>query len=986
MAGPAKERVNKEAERRQPTDARSVNSATSGTTSASSSGHATRSVRSDVSRASAAPSRSLRAAAYDGNADPGAMPERNPATSAVKLDSKKFNFDLGMAGWATVRGNDIVSTSLPRRQAPSKMGQACKVGLNTFHVEKFPNIPIYQFDVQIGSGVEKRGVVNAVWNSKKVQAELGAGAIFDGNKLAWSGRPITRELRLTVNLDEEKGRKPGKKGPDEHRIMIRQTNKVGFQQLMAYLQGKASFDNTCLEAIAFADHLLRQTPSQRYTPIKRAYFAHGQTRSFLGGGVEAFKGVYQSLRVVHPGRLSINVDVANGTFWTADMLHHSAVQACGARDIGDLINGLQKMGEKGKYGQGLKKFRKVRVIAKHRGQQNEDEYCIERFIYQDAKQYKVQVTDPSGKEVTLSLYDYFIKKYQNIRLQYWGLPLVKMTKGKNTVLPMELLRIKENQRYAFKMDERQTSNMIKFAVTAPPQRYAGIQHGLDMLAWGSDPVLQKYGMSVNPNKTVVEGRVLPAPTVKFGVGDAKPGTSGRWDLKGKKFFQVNPQPLKSWAVCVISGRRGGKPDKSTIERFVQAFVQGYIGHGGKVENKQPAMSLAMGEDVGSWVTAAWNAAGNQSQSRPQILFFILPDKDSQVYGRIKRSCECRYGVVSQCVQYSHAQKAQAQYISNVCMKFNAKLGGATCRAIGAKTGGPNGVFQCPTVIIGADVSHAAPGMQAPSMAAMTVSMDKLATRYAALCQTNGYRVEMINTDIINNELKPLLQSWMQNVGGGKVPQRIIYLRDGVSEGQYQHVLQQEVNDMKQLLKQAGPVPQFVVVVGSKRHNVRFFPEKGDRNGNAFPGTLVESGVTNPYENDFYLCGHAAIKGTARPVHYYVLMNEANMSNDELHTLLYEHAYQYSRASTPISQHPAIYYSHLAALRAAPHDPKWAGSSDGPPSGSTQKQSGSQSGGSQSGGSQGKSGSKGSSSGLPSEYDKLMPMPNQGGIATSMWFI
>jgi len=58
---------------------------------------------------------------------------------------------------------------------------------------------------------------------------------------------------------------------------------------------------------------------------------------------------------------------------------------------------------------------------------------------------------------------------------------------------------------------------------------------------------------------------------------------------------------------------------------------------------------------------------------------------------------------------------------------------------------------------------------------------------------------------------------------------------------------------------------------SKHHHVRFFPQEngGDKNSNALPGTLVESGVTQPYENDFYLCAHAAIKGTARPVHYNV---------------------------------------------------------------------------------------------------------------------
>ena len=108
--------------------------------------------------------------------------------------------------------------------------------------------------------------------------------------------------------------------------------------------------------------------------------------------------------------------------------------------------------------------------------------------------------------------------------------------------------------------------------------------------------------------------------------------------------------------------------------------------------------------------------------------FVLPDKDSTTYGRIKRSAECRYGVVSQCMQYAHVQKAQGQYISNVCMKINAKLGGQTGRAVGAKSSGPGGQFTAPTAVIGADVSHGAPGAQTPSMAALTLSMDRLGVR------------------------------------------------------------------------------------------------------------------------------------------------------------------------------------------------------------------------------------------------------------------
>lgn len=454
--------------------------------------------------------------------------------------------------------------------------------------------------------------------------------------------------------------------------------------------------------------------------------------------------MYQSIRIAHGGqgasaRLSINIDVANGTFWTESTVTNAALALTGRRDMNDLITALRSQGEKGFAGQTLKKMRKLHVVASHRGGAK-DKYVIERFVYQGARDVKFE---KDGK--TISVYDYFAKEF-NLRLQFPDLPLCKMTRGKNTLLPMEVLKIEQNQRYNFKMDEKQTSNMIKFAVDYPPKRWEAIQHGLKMLNHPGDPVLKTFGLKVNTNMTIVDGRLIPAPKVQFGMGEAKPGTSGRWDLKRKKFLTTNTQPLKSWAWCVIPGRRGGKPDRSDVEKFIVEFCKVYQNHGGKIENKQPAFAMAAGDDVGSWVTSTWNSAGNQAGARPQLLVFVLPDKDSTTYGRIKRSAECRYGVVSQCMQYGHVQKCQPQYISNVCMKVNAKLGGQTARAMGPKTSGPGGHFSMPTAIIGADVSHGAPGAQTPSMAAMTLSMDRLGIRYAAACETNGYRVEMITTD------------------------------------------------------------------------------------------------------------------------------------------------------------------------------------------------------------------------------------------------
>ena len=85
------------------------------------------------------------------------------------------------------------------------------------------------------------------------------------------------------------------------------------------------------------------------------------------------------------------------------------------------------------------------------------------------------------------------------------------------------------------------------------------------------------------------------------------------------------------------------------------------------------------------------------------------------------------------------------------------------------------------------------------MAAITMSWDQHACRYAAVCETNGVHVELLSEANIKGMFLNLFKRWMAKVGGGGGPQHIYYFRDGVSEGQYQQVLDREVECMKKVL-------------------------------------------------------------------------------------------------------------------------------------------------------------------------------------------
>lgn len=334
-------------------------------------------------------------------------------------------------------------------------------------------------------------------------------------------------------------------------------------------------------------------------------------------------------------------------------------------------------------------------------------------------------------------------------------------------------------------------------------------------------MLKTYGMKINPQMLKTNARVLDPPEPLFAKKvTARPGFSGRWDLRGKVFFSPNTEQLKSWGICVLKPSEDRRPPvtRDQVEAFKKNFINLYRGHGGQVLNTEPVIVSGIANDAEA-INATFQQAGNQARWRPQMIMVILTNKSAEVYNRVKKSCDCRFGVMSQCVQASNVVKNQPQYCSNVLMKFNCKLGGTTsiikavsCLSLTSSIRRYTDridmqrkpYFTESTMIIGADVSHAAPGMvDQASMAAMTVSLDKTCSRYGAAVQSNGIRVEMITSTNVNDMLYPLVDWWIKNVGGGHPPKHLYYFRDGVSEGQYGPLLRQEVADIKKVMDKFG---------------------------------------------------------------------------------------------------------------------------------------------------------------------------------------
>lgn len=165
--------------------------------------------------------------------------------------------------------------------------------------------------------------------------------------------------------------------------------------------------------------------------------------------------------------------------------------------------------------------------------------------------------------------------------------------------------------------------------------------------------------------------------------------------------------------------------------------------------------------------------------------------------------------------------------------MNCKLGGASNYVDSLP------MFDRPTMLIGADVTHASPGSQAPSVAAIVTSMDKNACRYSTFLRAQPPREEVITE--MNSCVGQGLDRFKEAVG--IYPERIVCFRDGVDPGQFNLIRNTEVDGIRKALESRGIADQCKVtfIVVHKRHHIRLFPMSGsetDRSGNCCPGTVV----------------------------------------------------------------------------------------------------------------------------------------------------
>ncbi|RMC14767.1 hypothetical protein DUI87_06942 [Hirundo rustica rustica] len=467
------------------------------------------------------------------------------------------------------------------------------------------------------------------------------------------------------------------------------------------------------------------------------------------------------------------------------------------------------------------------------------------------------------------------------------------------------------QRCIKKLTDNQTSTMIRATARSAPDRQEEISKLMRSASFNTDPYVREFGIMVKDEMTDVTGRVLQPPSILYGGRNKAIATpvQGVWDMRNKQFH--TGIEIKVWAIACFAPQR--QCTEVHLKSFTEQLRKISRDAGMPIQGQPCFCKYAQGADS---VEPMFRHLKN-TYTGLQLVVVILPGK-TPVYAEVKRVGDTVLGMATQCVQMKNVQRTTPQTLSNLCLKINVKLGGVN--NILLPQGRPP-VFQQPVIFLGADVTHPPAGDgKKPSIAAVVGSMDAHPNRYCATVRVQQHRQEIIQ-DLAAMVRELLIQFYKST---RFKPTRIIFYRDGVSEGQFQQVLHHELLAIREacikLEKDYQPGITFIVV--QKRHHTRLFctdkNERVGKSGNIPAGTTVDTKITHPSEFDFYLCSHAGIQGTSRPSHYHVLWDDNRFSSDELQILTYQLCHTYVRCTRSVSIPAPAYYAHLVAFRARYH--------------------------------------------------------------------
>ncbi|KAB2078286.1 hypothetical protein ES319_A06G151900v1 [Gossypium barbadense] len=839
-----------------------------------------------------------------------ALPPSPPPPQSVP-DSVVMNVSEQLASTSLSSENQNRHNPIMR---PDKGGRTAlatvRLNVNHFRVKFNPESIIRHYDVDVRQ-LESPKNGRPAKLSKPLLSSIRKKLFTDNPQLpllmtAYDGE---KNIFSAVRLPEGEFKVELSEGEDvmarTYIFSIKLVNELKLGKLRDYLSRKAySIPRDILQGM---DVVMKENPVMHMIPAGRSFHPYESCpEDDLGYGITASRGIQYSLKPTYQG-LALCLDYSVLAFRkkmpVLDFLaeHIPGFNVNSFRRFRRLVDHALK---------------NLKVNVTHR--RTKQKYVIVGLTRDDTRD--VSFPDANDPQVQVRLVDYFREKYDN-NIRFLDIPCLDLSRNKRmNYVPMEYCVLAEGQIYPKDDLDREAAFMLKNISLAKPHerqsKICGMVQSKDGPCGGN--IIQNFGIEVDTRMTPVEGRVIGPPVLKL----AAPTTGKllkitvdkntcQWNLVRKAV--VVGKAIQCWAVIDFT-----QADRSKLncDSFIPKLRDRCRNLGMTMDDPilyEPAR-MQIFSDGNALLQLLENVTcrvHELGRGNLQFLLCVMSWKDDG-YKCLKWISETKIGVVTQCCLSNHANKGQDQYLANLALKINAKLGGSNVELNDRL---PHFHGEGHVMFIGADVNH--PGSDnktSPSIAAVVATMNwPQANRYAARVRPQFHRKEQILE--FGEMCLELVESYarLNNVK----PEKIVLFRDGVSEGQFDMVLNEELMDLKSAFHRINYFPTITLIVAQKRHQTRFFPEgkwDGGPTGNISPGTVVDTKIVHPFEFDFYLCSHYGSLGTSKPTHYHVLWDEHGFSSDQLQKLIYNMCFTFARCTKPVSLVPPVYYADLVAYR------------------------------------------------------------------------
>ncbi|KAE8337201.1 hypothetical protein BDV24DRAFT_177835 [Aspergillus arachidicola] len=767
----------------------------------------------------------------------------------------------------------------PPRPGYGTKGQPVVLWANYLNIIPDSNLILYRYAVDVrpsASGRKLAQIVRLVLEAPELSS-VAANLVTDFKSTITSREklPLTNNAIIVPVL---------------YRTRILYTNTLRVSQLIEYLTS-TDFNqyNEKLPMIQALNIILNHYPmtssdlvSRGGTRANRTFLLSNKAplsdKAHQVGGLTAIRGFFSSVRLA-AGRVLVNVNVSHGASYNSGRLVDliDTFQKANGKSLtalNEFLHGIQgrtlhlreRRNRSGELiikpntihslarrcdGTDLPLNRKPEIQSFGAGSKG-----IKFWLEPCQAPASGPAASPAGPARLISVYVYFLETY-NIQDQRPDLPVINIGTQASPIYQLaQEFEILPGQIHNGKLSPVQTQDMIKSAVRPPLQNaFSIVNQGADTVGLNPERntilVSSYHEMIVGNNSN---GRILDQPNVMYRGNSSVKQFSGSWNITSTK-FNVPGRRLRKWSYLLFSDKevQDAFPDVKSLQPVVKKLQAALIDTGVPVDVPLPGKIVGVDTDDTADLDNTLRGAANSLN----LLYIILPDKDSRWYPVIKRLCDVEYGLQTICSvapklvakrgqtmdQYG---KSLDQYMRNVAMKFNLKLGGTNH-------------VEDKTMIVGLDVTH-------PT--AMVASIDKALGQWPTTIQvqSRGGKEEI---DSLDGMFKRHLRLWKLLGKHASFPGNIIVFRDGISEGQYTKCLTEELPLMRKACREIYPKEMHEKNPQVHHHHL----QTADKNENTPPCTIVDRSITDPHCFGFFLQPHSAIHGTARNAFYFVILDE-----------------------------------------------------------------------------------------------------------------